>query len=142
MIIFEMGNLDVNFVSSWRICYLFYIPWMKRIETHIAKDNSCISVSYCIYSIYLEWKGLRRTGSLLHVEDLCSPLEDESILYTLNEKDWDLFTLITYKVSILPWIISILYTLNEKDWDVGYHSVFFFQQSYLFYIPWMKRIET
>jgi len=43
-----------------------------------------------------------------------------SILYTLNEKDWDNAVAKSSTISPskkLDFISSILYTLNEKDWD-------------------------
>ena len=91
---------------------LFYIPWMKRIET----DNQ------------ERW----------HSSPAYPPIP--SILYTLNEKDWDPFCNAT--CGGVAGISSILYTLNEKDWDT--HLLIRQRKHwyYLFYIPWMKRIET
>jgi len=76
----------LGYIRIYSLWYLFYIPWMKRIETGIlctftAEKNTCYhrSILYtlnekdwddwkvgyvwilfgrlCIYSIYLEWKG-------------------------------------------------------------------------------------
>jgi len=44
----------------------------------------------------------------------------KSILYTLNEKDWDKileFLQFQQELLLLHLYVSILYTLNEKDWD-------------------------
>jgi len=104
-------DLIANPISMRSSRNLFYIPWMKRIET-FPSVIVCYKLNPTrdIYSIYLEWKGLRQyyfyTGN-----ESCM---NESILYTLNEKDWDEISLFNWS-TLISW--SILYTLNEKDWD-------------------------
>jgi len=114
---------------------LFYIPWMKRIETLCnfcsAIDGSCLN-GLDIYSIYLEWKGLRPLLS----PSLLSLLSLLSILYTLNEKDWDVVITKTLGIGLAT-KLSILYTLNEKDWDTTYHCTVHCPSSiYSIYLEW------
>jgi len=150
---------------------LFYIPWMKRIETQTPTQNILRSLSKStIYSIYLEWKGLRQIHICLwrrestpcnfliysiylewkglrlcfFLDTLCWVLlVPKSILYTLNEKDWD-FQLIPQnnsKYTVLNFIYSIYLEWKglRRIKAVIFTCTFRFN---LFYIPWMKRIET
>ncbi len=144
---------------------------MKRIETFIYNLELYSDVSQSIYSIYLEWKGLRQffedtfvwylrffwiysiylewkgLRHRLRLRTSCVPCRSPlSILYTLNEKDWDRFIYVCGVESQRHVIfLSILYTLNEKDWDYVFFWILFAGYCWypnLFYIPWMKRIET
>ncbi len=110
---------------------------MKRIETYIYHWFAPHFV-FRIYSIYLEWKGLRLFRVSLFV--INSIQQEISILYTLNEKDWDNIISIQEMSPVwmnlfyIPWMKRIetkfLY-LIDQHWSPD-----------LFYIPWMKRIET
>jgi len=135
------SNLDL--MASIVALYLFYIPWMKRIETCTHGDLSNAGVlllPWQIYSIYLEWKGLRLFFHLLerHTRRCIYSIYLEWKGLRPFDRNWSCILQVRLKVSIL-------YTLNEKDWDVEYRIQYMslhYLLLYLFYIPWMKRIET
>ena len=91
------------------LLYLFYIPWMKRIETCFYLLRK-YSPSKFVYLFYIPWMKRIETVYIPSTSKICTL----SILYTLNEKDWDSLQLFLCKEAHLQ---SILYTLNEKDWD-------------------------
>jgi len=122
---------------------LFYIPWMKRIETLLlVKDKSySIQLPNSIYSIYLEWKGLRRYILFVYCPRLMIAIYSIYLewkgLRQYSDATQSNLVAVPLHLFYIPWMkrIETLLLSIVKIKIPAFHR-------HLFYIPWMKRIET